>query len=76
MNEIRMRLGKKSKSSWKQMEMNSHNPKLMGHSEYSPERKVHKDTGLPEKDRNISSKQPNSMRTRTPGTTTKTVQSK
>ena len=31
----------------------------MGHREGSPEREVHRDTGLPKKDRNISNKQPN-----------------
>ena len=31
----------------------------MGHSKGSPERKVHSDTGLPKKNRNISNKQPN-----------------
>ena len=37
----------------------------MEHSEGSPEREVHSDTGLPKKDRNISNKQrnPTSMRT-------------
>ena len=48
----------------------------MRHSKGSPEREVHSNTGLPEKDRNISNKQPNPMPTRTPGTTTKTAQSK
>ena len=49
----------------------------MGHSEDSPERKVHSNTGLPKKKgRNISSKQPNPMPTRTRGTTTKTAKSK
>ena len=33
----------------------------MGHSKGSPEREVHSDTGLPQKDRNISNKQPNPM---------------
>ena len=42
----------------------------MGHSEGSPEREVHSDTGLPKKDRNISNKQPNATSTRTRGTTT------
>ena len=60
-----MRLGKKSKSFCKQGKMNSHNPKFMGHSKGSPEREVHRDTGLPKKDRNISNKQPNPMPTRT-----------
>ena len=31
----------------------------MGHSEGSPEREVHSDTGLPKTDGNISNKQPN-----------------
>ena len=48
----------------------------MGHRKGSPEREVHSDTGLPEKDRNISNKQPNPTPTRTRGTTTKTAQSK
>ena len=43
----------------------------MGHSEGSPEREVHSDTGKPEKDRNISNKQPNPTSTRTGGTTNK-----
>ena len=60
------------------MKMNSqqNNPKPMGHSKGSPEREVHSDTGLPKKDRNTSSKQPNPMPTRTRGTTTKKPQSK
>ena len=76
MNGSRMRLGKKSKSFWKQTKMNLQQSKIMGHSEGSPEREVHSDTGLPKKDRNISNKQPNPMPTRTRGTTTKTTQSK
>ena len=48
----------------------------MGHSKGSPEREVHSDTGLPEKDRNISNKQPNPTPIRTQGTTTKTAQNK
>ena len=47
------------------------NPKLTGHSEGSPEREVHSDTGLPKKDRNISSKQPDPTSTRTRGKKTK-----
>ena len=43
----------------------------MGHSKGSPEREVHRDTGLPKKDRNISNKQPNPTSTRTGGTTNK-----
>ena len=71
-----MRLGKKSKSFWKQTKTNSQNPKPMGHSKGSPEREVHSDTGLPKKNRNSSNKQPNLTPTRTRGTTTKTAQSK
>ena len=75
MNGLKMRTRKKSKSFWKQMKMNSNNPKLMGHSKGSPEREVHSNTGLLKKDRNISNKQPNPLPTRTRGTTNK-VQSK
>ena len=49
-----MRSREKSKSFWKQMKMNTQQPKTMGHSEGSPEREVHSNTGLPKKDRNIS----------------------
>ena len=76
MNWQRMRLGKTSKSFWKQTKMNSHNPKPMGYREGSPESEVHSNTGPPKKGRNISNKQPNPMPTRTQGTTTKTTQSK
>ena len=48
----------------------------MGHSEGSPEREVHTNTGLPKKNRNILNKQPNPKPKRTQGTTTKTTQSK
>ena len=41
----------------------------MGHSKGSPEREVHSNTGLPEKDRKISIKQPNPTFTITIGTT-------
>ena len=37
----------------------------MGHSGVSPEREVHRNTGLPKKEREISNKQPNSTSTRT-----------
>ena len=40
----------------------------MGHSEGSPEREGHSNTGLSKKDRNISNKQPNPTPTRTRGT--------
>ena len=57
--------------------MNSHNPKLMRHSEGSPEREVHSDTGLPKKIYiNISNKKPYPTPTRTQRTTTKTAQRK
>ena len=45
--------------------MNTNSPKLMGHSEGSPGREVHSDTGLPKKNRNISNKQPNPTPIRT-----------
>ena len=60
-----MRLGKKSKSFWKQMKMNTLQSKPMGHSEGSPESEVHSKTDLTKKDRNISNKQPNPMPIRT-----------
>ena len=56
--------------------MNSQQPKLMGHSEATPQREVHSDTDLPQKDRNISNKQPNPTPTRTQRTITETAQSK
>ena len=58
------------------MKMNSQQSKPMGHSKGSPDRKVHSDTDLHKKDKNISKKQPNTTPTRTRGTTTKTTQSK
>ena len=57
------------------MKMNSQQSKPMGHSKGSPDRKVHSDTDLHKKDKNISKKQPNTTPTRT-RTTTKTAQSK
>ena len=71
-----MRSRKKSKSFWKQVRMSSQQSKTTGHSEGSPEREVHKNTGLPKEDRNISNERLNPMLTRTLGTTTKTAQSK
>ena len=41
----------------------------MGHHKGNPEREVHRDTGLPKKDRNISNKQSHPTPTRTQGTT-------
>ena len=77
MNELWMKLIKKfkkvSRNKWKW----THNDlKFIRCSEYSPEREVHNDTGLPKKDRNILYKQPNPTPTRLRGTTTKTAQSK
>ena len=71
-----MRSEKKSKSFWKQMKINSQQSKAYEHSEGSPNREVHSNTGLPSKDRNISNKEPNPIPTRTGGTTTKTAQNK
>ena len=48
----------------------------MGHRKGSHEREVHRDTGLPKNDTNISNEQPNPTPTRTQGTKTKTAQSK
>ena len=56
--------------------MNSQQYKTHRTQQSTPEREVHRDTGLPKKDRNISSKQPNPTSTRTRGTTKKTTQSK
>ena len=59
------------------MKMNSQQPKLMGHSEGSPEREVlrgYSNTSLPKKDTNFSNKQPNPTSIRTGGTTTKKAQ--
>ena len=47
----------------------------MGHSEGSPEREFHSNTGLPRKDRNISNKQAKPTSTRTGRTTTNKGQS-
>ena len=55
-----------SRNKWKW----THNsPKLRGHSKVSPVREVHRDIGLPKKDRNISNKWPNITPTRTRGIT-------
>ena len=58
------------------MRTNSQQQNPMGYCKGSPEREVHNNTGLPLKDRNMSNKQPNSMPTRTRGTSTKTAHSK
>ena len=75
MNWSRMRSGKKSKSFWKQMKMNSQYPKLMGHSKGSPEREVHSNTDLPKKDRKLSNKQPDPTSTRNGGAAANKAQS-
>ena len=54
-----MRSEKKSKTFWKQTKMNSNIPKPTGQSKSSPEREVNSNTGLRNKDRNISSNQIN-----------------
>ena len=56
--------------------MNTQSPKPMETSKNSPESKVHSNTGLPRKDRNISNKEPKPTSTRTRGTTTNKAQSK
>ena len=71
-----MRLGNKSETFWKQMKMNSQQPKMYGTQEGSPVREVHNDIGLPKKNRNISNKQPTPTSTRTGGTTKKTAHTK
>ena len=68
--------GRNQKVSGNKWKWIHNNPKLMGHSEGSPEGEVHSDTGLPKKDRNISNKQPNPTPTRTRGKKTKTAQGK
>ena len=52
-----MRLGKKSKSFWKQRKMITEHSKFMGQIEGSLGMEVHSNTGIPKKDRNISNKQ-------------------
>ena len=47
MNGSRMRLRTNQTVSGKKREWTHNNPKLMGHSEGSPEREVYSDTGLP-----------------------------
>ena len=57
--------GQNQKVSGNKWKGTHNNPKLMGHSEGSPESEVHSKTDLTKKDRNISNKQPNPMPTRT-----------
>ena len=56
------------------MKMNSQQYKTHRTQQSTPEREVHRDTGLPKKDRNISNKQPNCTSTRIGGTTTDKTQ--
>ena len=56
------------------MKMNTQQPKTMGHREVSPDREVHSNAGPPKEDRKFSHKQPNSISTRTKGTTTNKAQ--
>ena len=65
-----MRLGKKSKTFWKQKELTTIQ-NLWDPVKAVLKREVHNDTGLPKKERNISNKQPNPTCIRTGGTTTK-----
>ena len=48
----------------------------MGHRDKNPETEVHTNKGPPEKDRNISNKQPNPTSTRIGGTNISKAQSK
>ena len=51
--------GRNKKVSGNKWKWTHNSPKPMGHREGSPEREVHSNTGLPTKDRKVSSKQPN-----------------
>ena len=66
--------GRNNKVSGNKWKWTQNSPKPMGHSKGSPEREVHSDAGLPIKDRNISTKQPNPTSSRTGGTTTNKAQ--
>ena len=77
MNGLAMRLREKNqKVPWKKWKWTHNSPKLMGHSEGTPEREVHSNTSLLKKDRNISNKQPHPTPTTARGRTTKKTQSK
>ena len=76
MNGLGMRSKRNQKVSGNKWKWTHNNPKLTGHSEGSPEKEVHSNTGLPKNNRKISNKQPNPTPTRTRGTTTKKTQSK
>ena len=65
MNGSTVRSGKKSRSSWNEMTMNTQQLKTYGTQQGSPEREVRTNTGLPKKDRKISNKQSKPTPTRT-----------
>ena len=67
-NEIKEEIQKFMEKKWK---WTCNIPKLMEHTKSSPEKEVHNDRGLPEKDRIISNKKPNPTSTITWGTTKK-----
>ena len=69
MNGSTMRSGINQKVSGNKWKWTYNNPTPMGYSKVSTEGEVHSNTGLPKKDRKISNKQPNTIRTR--GTTNK-----
>ena len=75
MNGSRTRLGRNQKLPGNKWKWTHNNPKPMGHSKGSPEREVHRNTGLPKKERKISNKQPNPTSKKTRGTTTNKSQS-
>ena len=68
--------GRNQKVSGNKWKSTHNSPKVMGHSEGSPEWEVHSNTGLPKKGRNNWKKQPNPIPTWTGEITTKTAQSK
>ena len=51
--------GRNKKLSGNKWKWTYNSPKLMGHSKVSPEREIHKNTGLPKKDRKMLNKWPN-----------------
>ena len=67
--------GKSEKVSGNKWKLTHNNTTPMGHSENSPEREVHSNTGLPKEDRKISNKPSNPTSKRTRKTTTNKVQS-
>ena len=75
MNGSRMRLGKKSKTSWKQNELIT-TQNLWDTAKAVLSGKFTAIQAYLKQGRNISNKQPNTTSTRTGGTTTNTAQSK